>query len=674
MLEKITIIDWRCFYGEQLIEFASAKDKNVTLIHAENGVGKTSLLNALLWCFYRKTTARFEKPDDILNHQASREDRRIASIAVEFSHEDMLYEARRIFRSDNPSASNEVIVTQITLDGKQEAIRTDPNYFLNSVLPVDMAGHFLFDGEHAEALTVQTDSASVSSAIKDILGCTFVNQSIQALEVIETGYRRKATSMNALKESEEISKNIKKYDAYVSKKSVEKSNIDLDIAKHELERNSIESQLSSVAAIKQSQLIKVNTEKTVVNEQRYEKRALAQQQLWLSKNASQVLGCKLASRATEIFDQHSRDNSKVSSFNKEVILKILSVGECVCGTEIKPNNELEQHLRSQLQTAESLELQDRIIKTTSLVRRLKSINIDDKLMEYRKTRQAQSDHFEAAASAEISLSEISKALEAHDLGKISQLQSESSILYRKILNYQKLKGEISVQLVSAEKKLRSLNASLDEINRNAPEGKKILKNQLLVKTVKARLTEKLAEELENARKIINGYIKEIIEKTARKDFKVRIDNNFSVKLMDEFGTDMPKSEGENQLLGLAFTGALAKFAKLRKNARSKILLPGTEAPLVLDAPFGKLDPVYKHATANFLPEMSSQVIVMVNQEQGSPKVLELLKDRVGYQYALVRHNRSPQNSKTTETLRIDGKNIDITLYDSLFDGTGIEVV
>ena len=65
LLEKITIENWRCFYGEQKIEFASTTDRNVTLIHAENGVGKTSLLNALLWCFYKKHTPRFEKPDDI---------------------------------------------------------------------------------------------------------------------------------------------------------------------------------------------------------------------------------------------------------------------------------------------------------------------------------------------------------------------------------------------------------------------------------------------------------------------------------------------------------------------------------------------------------------------------------------------------------------------------------
>ena len=53
----------------------------------------------------------------------------------------------------------------------------------------------------------------------------------------------------------------------------------------------------------------------------------------------------------------------------------------------------------------------------------------------------------------------------------------------------------------------------------------------------------------------------------------------------------------------------------------------------------------------FLPQMASQIIVMVNKEQGSPEVLELLKDRVGYQYALVRHNQSPQNEKASEVLR-----------------------
>ena len=65
---------------------------------------------------------------------------------------------------------------------------------------------------------------------------------------------------------------------------------------------------------------------------------------------------------------------------------------------------------------------------------------------------------------------------------------------------------------------------------------------------------------------------------------------------------------------------------------------------------------------------------MVNKEQGSKRVLELLEDKIGFQYALVRHNTGPQNLKSSETLEVKGKKIEITSYDSIFDGTGIEVI
>jgi DNA sulfur modification protein DndD len=57
-LERITLKDFRCFYGEQSIELSTDPARNVTLIHSENGVGKTTLLNALLWCFYGATAGQ----------------------------------------------------------------------------------------------------------------------------------------------------------------------------------------------------------------------------------------------------------------------------------------------------------------------------------------------------------------------------------------------------------------------------------------------------------------------------------------------------------------------------------------------------------------------------------------------------------------------------------------
>ena len=74
LLQKIILKNFRQFYGQQEIVFSSDTDKNVTLIHAENGVGKTTLLNAVLWCFYEKTSEKFEDPDKIVCHQAISED------------------------------------------------------------------------------------------------------------------------------------------------------------------------------------------------------------------------------------------------------------------------------------------------------------------------------------------------------------------------------------------------------------------------------------------------------------------------------------------------------------------------------------------------------------------------------------------------------------------------
>ena len=91
LLQKIILNNFRQFYGQQEIVFSTDTDKNVTLIHAENGVGKTTLLNAVLWCFYEKTSEKFEDPDKIVCHQAISEDNFEASVEVYFEHERKNY-------------------------------------------------------------------------------------------------------------------------------------------------------------------------------------------------------------------------------------------------------------------------------------------------------------------------------------------------------------------------------------------------------------------------------------------------------------------------------------------------------------------------------------------------------------------------------------------------------
>ncbi len=158
ILEEIRLTNFRCFYGSAIIRFSDDHRKNVTIIYAENGVGKTTLLNALLWCFYGETTAGFEKQEDILNYDAKKAGRSQASVEVLFGHNDCRYIAKR-FSNTNRHSGRQFLVARI--DEGSEINIDPPETFINTVIPREMASHFLFEGEHAETFLGEDNRSSI---------------------------------------------------------------------------------------------------------------------------------------------------------------------------------------------------------------------------------------------------------------------------------------------------------------------------------------------------------------------------------------------------------------------------------------------------------------------------------------------------------------------------------
>ena len=56
-LKSLKLKNFRRFYGEQEIVFSTSDKKKITLIHAENGVGKTNILRAVHWVMYGELIA-----------------------------------------------------------------------------------------------------------------------------------------------------------------------------------------------------------------------------------------------------------------------------------------------------------------------------------------------------------------------------------------------------------------------------------------------------------------------------------------------------------------------------------------------------------------------------------------------------------------------------------------
>ena len=123
------------------------------------------------------------------------------------------------------------------------------------------------------------------------------------------------------------------------------------------------------------------------------------------------------------------------------------------------------------------------------------------------------------------------------------------------------------------------------------------------------------------------------------------------------------------MLGLSFTAALVEFAKVRGNAEEPPFAPRYIAPLVLDSPFGQLDPTYQRTMAEYVPQMAGQVILMGTQTQIRPEVMKELEDCIGEEYVLFRHNKDPRGGREQEIQQFNGKDVETSLFDEAFDGS-----
>ncbi len=172
IINKIRLENFRQFYGSQEIDLSTDTKKNVTLVHAENGFGKTTLLNAVLWTLFQQTTAKFEKPNEIVNYESLKDRNSYSRVAVEFNHESKRYLAERTQDDEKPTYNKiDFNIFSIGDTGHHRKIDS-PETFVKTVIPPEMAKYFFFDGEAAETFTTAKNFKAISEAIKNILGST----------------------------------------------------------------------------------------------------------------------------------------------------------------------------------------------------------------------------------------------------------------------------------------------------------------------------------------------------------------------------------------------------------------------------------------------------------------------------------------------------------------------
>jgi DNA sulfur modification protein DndD len=102
-----------------------------------------------------------------------------------------------------------------------------------------------------------------------------------------------------------------------------------------------------------------------------------------------------------------------------------------------------------------------------------------------------------------------------------------------------------------------------------------------------------------------------------------INDQYGLTILDRDGNEVPvRSAGAEQIVALSLVGALNKSA-----VRS--------GPIIMDTPFGRLDPTHRENILKFLPTLSAQVTLLVHGgEVDRTRDLGHIKDKIDREYSI----------------------------------------
>lgn len=656
ILKQVIIENFRQYYGQNTIEFAHGSSKNVTVIHGENGSGKTALLTALIWGFYGREL-KLPNPESIFNNKAVQENTNnkndlITAVQIKFEHNDYEYELRRMlyakFDSEhnilnlpkNKTINQKVELTKRNVATNQSTKIRDISYEINRILPYKLHTFFFFDGERMDHLGKKEAYSEIRDSIKRMMGLELFDNSIEHL------------SKTIIKLRDEVSKNVKSElsDKYLRINQLEDEKIkkkqqltetrqELSAAQSELK--SIENALRNGEETRTFQVTRDHLVESIKETKNVFDEKLNELRILLSRSSHLAFSTLPMKRFQRIASTNDQDSIE-KLIHPDLIPSLMSKGKCLCGQELETTS-----------IASLEKVQQEVLNLSS------SKNEMDQLYFRLSGWEVARSHFYTEIRRLVSereeLRENLRGLE-DELREIEERMKASSRNIENSSNLIERESSIRTAIVKAEAAIESLLRSIEEISKEEE-----LLNKEVSKLTKAEERQlKLQLALGSATKVKNtliGLLKlresqvktELEEKIKltysqllRKDYPISLTDNYELLVSDVNGGSIGLSQGESQITSLAFIGAIVDLTREYKDkekghALDEDLKLGNIFPLVMDSPFGALDADHRSRVATNLPKLSDQIVVIVSTSQWRGEVDEAINHRIGKSYKLLNH-------------------------------------
>lgn len=661
-LLSLVISDFRGFYGVQQVNFAADDQKRVTVLHGENGAGKTNFLNAIHWCIIGKFTPRFQDQKLLVNKEAFKEGQRECYVEILFKDEESSggkeYRVRR-------SATNEKQISFEVFEiyrGNSKLIDRGES-LIQLLLPPALISWFFFDAEAIGSLEL-SGSPEFKQGLRKTLGFELIDRLLSDLESVQAKIRREVANQSNDKQLIALQAEMDNIDRIVpgQKGTLEALQEQIKETNIAMAHNSANlGKLPQAEPLQRQRYAEENKKKKLEDEHNAYSARIAS---LIGRAAPALVLNELTTKLEGKLDDQEVRGRLPAPFSDQLVKDILGSEVCICGRPVAEGSHEAHKINELLQFASTTSLNQRISDVRYLIRDIERDSAEFPV-QIAELRQRITTIDREIAKCEEDIKDLSNQLQGIDVAEIQKLEKERLELQRKFAQLHQQEGAISLQIEQNMKRYKDLKAQHEAASRKLKVSERLKIQLNKVERLASYIRRSLIDQETRALHILALELNSVLEKYLTKHYRAKINaSNYAVQLVDADGKNVGHSTGEGQVLKFAFIATVVALAAKKTQEKIQWMTEPTIAPLVLDAPFSALDPEYQGSVAKNLALQTTQLVLMISSAAWGEKVAASLDGVIGKRYLIISQESGSQGSKPVKPLNINGKEYLLNSYDA----------
>lgn len=648
-IKRVELFNIRQFVGRQRVDLAVGRDKKVTLVHGPNTGGKTTLLNAIYWCLYGEFLEGFKEPSRLLSQDATELE---YWVELEFEHAAKSYIVRRSGRNEPSKALLNIL--EMRSDGRQTP-HPQPELLISSILPQGLAHFFFFAGE---MIKDGLSSGDFEDPIRAVLGLKLAEQALADLTELRKKKNKELRQLSTGTQLEVLASELDEAEQYVESRREQLSALNRLVADLSSTKRELFQKLRGIESSADLQRRREKNEKQIEATKRDFTNALVARQEIVSQYGAAVFLEKVAQGVDEFINVAVTQKRIPSPFDKTFVEDILESEECVCGRPVCPGSDEYRAIASLVNSASDEATIRGALDVRAVAGEIKAgaetakRSLKGSLEQYKQSQ----DRLEELEQEGARIREI---LQRHDQLHIRDLENQLEGVEGSLREFEANRQRTEEEIKERRERIASLRRDIGRIEAVSPQVDKAQHRLTFIDELIAELEGELERVELDGIKRISAALNDVVGRSTRQKYLAEVRRDYKIRLYTNTGGEKREvfvlSSGEQRLLDLCFVASLVSVCRQREGDKDAILLPGAIAPMIVDAPFGELDPEYQALAVSTIISLSEQVVLLLSKTHWTPQVDSVVRPQCGREYLMVGHRaEDPLDASPVEIL-INGR-------------------